>query len=181
MSREITVYEKHTIPISKYPRINSEKEKTDKIIITFLINEKILREIYNSIFNAPKFYYECKEYNYIFRIKGMAKKYTAKEIIDLLNMNININTNSYQNIDLIDRYYITYSKIYPFYINLFNSIEEAKRAYFECRDFAYRVIPPHELYINVKSEVYSAYELMEINAFAQFLKYSNYIHELPDI
>jgi hypothetical protein len=107
----------------------------------------------------------------------MAKKYTAKEIIDLLQLNSSL----YQNIDIIDKYYIVYSQIYPFYIELFNSIEEAKRTYFECRDFAYRVVPPRELYINVKSEVYTAVELMEINAFAQYLKSKNYIHDLPDI
>jgi len=177
MNSDIRVCDNHTISVSKYPRINTDKEKTDKIIITFLINEKLLREIYNSIFNARKFYYECKEYNYIFRIKRMAKKYTAKEIIDLLQLNSSL----YQNIDIIDKYYIVYSQIYPFYIELFNSIEEAKRTYFECRDFAYRVVPPRELYINVKSEVYTAVELMEINAFAQYLKSKNYIHDLPDI
>lgn len=169
---EIRVYDNHFINIQKYPRLNTSFTDTDKIIINFLLHEKELRDIYNSVHNAIKFYNECKDYYFIFKLNNLMKKYEAKDIINLM-------TNNFNNIDNIDKNYITYIQIYPFYINLFKSIEEAKKAYFERRDFIYTVHPPNILYENIKPNKYQALDLLELNTFVHFLKNNNYKHDLP--
>jgi len=39
----IIVYDEHSIELSKYPRMNSNKEITDKILITFFMNQEFLK------------------------------------------------------------------------------------------------------------------------------------------
>lgn len=168
----LTVYENHTFELTKYPRVYTEKENTDKVIITFLLHEKKLKEIYQSMISAIKLHNECKEYYYLFRFNNLSKKYNARDIITLLN------SNNFEKDD-IDTYYKLYIKIYPFYMNLFDSIEQAKKSHFECKDFIYRVVPPNNIYRNIKSQVYTGIELMELNVFTQFLKNNNYIQDLP--
>jgi hypothetical protein len=147
-----------------------------------------LKNIAKSYGDAIKYYNECKEYFYIFNFNKENRKYLAKDIMSLVN-----NTNEYfrnnQNIDLqlkylnklqkIDIIFYFYIKNKDFYIHLFESLEHAKKAYFERRDYNYRIIPPNDFYNKLQAKTYSALELMELNSYAQFLIQNKIIQELP--
>ena len=64
-------------------------------------------------------------------------------------------------------------------MNLFESIEDGKRAYFERRDYSYRITVPNDFYNGISSKVYNAIELMELNAYTQYLVQRKIIQELP--
>ena len=68
----ITVFDNHSLELNKYPRFYTDKETTDKIIITFYMNEEYLKSLSSSYENAIKYHNECKEYFYVF--KSLDKK-----------------------------------------------------------------------------------------------------------
>ena len=190
-TEQIIVYDNHEISLNKYPRKNTDKEKTDIIIIIFLMNEEFLKSVAASFENSLKFYHECKEYYYIFKFNkdlSTAKKYSAKEIILLIN-----NTNEFfrnnSNIEIqkrflktmldIDIIFYFYLKNKDFYLNLIESIEHAKKAYFERRDYSFRIVPPIDFYSGIFPQIYSAIELMELNSYAQHLIKRKIIQNLP--
>ena len=184
----IIVYDNYEININKYPRIYTDKSKTDIIIIIFLMQEDFLKKLSKSFENALKYYNECKEYYYIFKFNKETKKYSAQEIITLMNQinnflkdNRNINTQiSYlNNMHQIDKIFYFYIKNKDFYVNLFDSLEHAKLSYFERREYNYRITPPIDFYNNIQPQTYSALELMEINAYTQYLVKKKIIQELP--
>lgn len=184
----IIVYDNYEININKYPRIYTDKSKTDIIIIIFLMHEDFLKKLSKSFENALKYYNECKEYYYIFKFNKETKKYSAQEIITLMNQinnflkdNRNINTQiSYlNNMHQIDKIFYFYIKNKDFYVNLFDSLEHAKLSYFERREYNYRITPPIDFYNNIQPQTYSALELMEINAYTQYLVKKKIIQELP--
>ena len=191
MNQNIIVYGDFTLDLKKYPRIGSNKEKTDIIIITFLMHEEILTKCAKSLDDSIKYFNGCKEYFYTYHTPdNVLKRYTAKEIIQLHNMLSNHqlrNSNDYyhfmKKFQYIDQCYISYLKCRDFYMNLFKSIKNAKDAHFERRDYIYRLVPPMEIYGYMKNtivgQVYTAYELMELFTFTHYLKNHKIIKELP--
>ena len=190
-TEQIIVYDNYEISLTKYPRKNTDKEKTDIIIIIFLMNQEYLKSIANSFQNSLNFYHECKEYYYVFKFNNdlsTAKKYSAKDIILLINntneffrnnTNVQIQKNYLKNMLDIDIIFYFYLKNKDFYINLFESLEHAKKSYFERRDYSYRIIPPIDFYTNIFPQIYSAIELMELNSYAQYLIKRKIIKNLP--
>jgi hypothetical protein len=174
---EITVYDNYKIPFNKYPRNGTDKRETDIIIIIFLMHEEYLKKLSTSYSESLKYYHNCKEYFYIFnfeidKIKEI-KRYSAKDIMYLMQIK------SFDNISLIDKILYYYIKNKDFYVNLFESLEHAKSAYFERRDYNYRIIPPNDFYNNLSPKIYSAIELMEINSYTQFLIQNKIKRNLP--
>ena len=150
MQENIIVYDNYEIPLSKYPRTD-----TDKIIITFLMHEDFLKKLAQSYENALKYYNECKEYYYIFNLNKYVKKYSAQEIIQLFNNitdylkstnNINVQLDYLNKLNIIDKIFYFYIKNKNIYINLFDSIEHAKRSFFERRDYSYKINVPIDFY-----------------------------------
>lgn len=186
----ITVFDNHSLELNKYPRFYTDKETTDKIIITFYMNEEYLKSLSNSYENAIKYHNECKEYFYVFKSvdKKIVKKYSAQEIIQLINgindfLRINNDIKKQmiflKNIDKTDLLYYFYIKNSSFYMNLFKAVEQSKLLYFQSRDFTYNVNPPIDFYFNKKGNVYSALEIMEIYAYTQYLVSNKIVKELP--
>ena len=187
----IIVYDNYEISFYKYPRKNTDKEKTDIIIIIFLMHEDFLKNLAKSFDNSLKFYHECKEYFYVFKFNNdlkNAKKYNAQDIILLYNNtndffrnnhNINIQKKYLNNMYLIDQIFYFYLKNKDFYLNLYESLEEAKKAYFERRDYLSRIIPPIDFYNNILTQNYNALELIELNSYAQYLIKRKIIQDLP--
>jgi hypothetical protein len=185
---EIIVYDDYKISLYKYPRQNTEKEKTDIIIIIFLMHENFLKNLSISLQEALKYHYECKEYYYIFKFNKEYKKYSSKDIIFLtnqvndfirLNKNIDIQKTYLKQINKIDLIFYFYIKNKDFIVDLYDSLEHAKKAYFERRDYLYKIIPPIDFYDNILPKTYSAIELMELNSYAQYLIKRNIIKDLP--
>jgi len=187
----ITVFDNHSVELNKYPRINTDKEITDKIMITFIMNEEYLKSIATSYENAIKYHNECKEYYYLFKLNNKEyKKYSAKEIIQLINgindflrINNDINKQLFflNNINKIDVNYYFYIKNSSFYMNLFNAIEQSKKLYFQSRDFTYNLNPPLDFYGKnyKKGNIYTSLEIMEIYAYTHYLIQNKIIKELP--
>ncbi len=191
MNQNIIVYGDFTLDLKKYPRSGTNKEKTDIIIITFLMHEDYLTKCAKSLDDAIKYFNGCKEYFYIYHTPdNVVKRYSAKEIIQLHTMLTNhpLRThndyyNFMKNFQYADQCYISYLKCRDFYMNLFKSIKNAKDAHFERRDYVYKVVPPMEIYGFMKNaivgQIYSAYELMELFTFTHYLKNHKIIKELP--
>jgi hypothetical protein len=187
-NNEIIVYDDYKINLYKYPRSNTEKEHTDIIIIIFLMHEDFLKKLAISFEDSMKYYHQCKEYYYIFNFNKIIKKYSAQEIILLMK-----NTNDYlrdnfkvenqmkylNNMLLIDQIFYFYIRNKDFYINLYDALEDAKRAYFERRDFSYRIIPPNDFYTGITPKIYNAIELMEIYSYTNYLVGKKIIKDLP--
>ena len=182
IQENIVVYDDYTVSLSKYPRNNS-----DKIIIIFLMHEDFLKKLGESYENALKYHNECKEFYYIFNFNKYKKKYSAQEIIllfntinDFLRTNFDISKQLHylNSLNIIDKIFYFYIKNKNFYINLFESIEHAKSAFFERRDYSYKINIPIDFY-DRNQETYSAIELMEINSYTQYLVSHKIIKELP--
>lgn len=192
-SFQIPVYENFTIDIDKYPRKNTPKHETDIILITFLLHQEYLKNVSKSYQDAVTFYNECKEYFYVYKTPDGKKyrKFSAQDIIFLINQ-----TNIFfqQNRDIfqqqkylrkysdIEQLYFVWIKNRDFYLNLFLTVQDAKHAFFQRREINYKLVPPFDFYANVKipSQVYTAIELLEINAYTQFLLRHKIIKELPE-
>jgi hypothetical protein len=188
IKNSINVYDNVTIELNKYPRINTDKEKTDIIIIIFLMHEDFLKKLAKSFQDALKYYHECKEYYYVFQFHKESKKYSAQEIILLFknindflrtNTNVNIQISYLKNLPVLDTIFYFYLKNKDFYLNLYESLEHAKKSYFERREYSYRIKPPHDFYNKIQENTYSAIEFMEINAYAQYLIQRKIIQPLP--
>ena len=193
MESNITVYDSHTVDINKYPRIGTDKEITDKIIILFFMNEEFLRSLSTSYDNSIQYYHECKEYFYVLKDihqEKSLKKYSARDIITLIhNMNDFLmgQTDQKKQIEVIqkmnrhDVLYYFYIKNKDFYMNLFEAVKQAKLLYFQRRDYNYRVEPPFDFYgiLYKKGATYSSIELMEIYTYTQHLIKRKIIKELP--
>jgi hypothetical protein len=185
---EIIVYDEYKISLYKYPRHESDKRETDIIITIFLMHEDFLKRLAHSYEESIRFYNNCKEYYYIFKFNKEIKKYAAQDIIQLIkNIDEHLRSNfKFENqikfinkFPLIDRIFYFYIKNKEFYLNLFESLEHAKQAYFERRDYNYRIIIPNDFYNQIGSKTYSAIELMELNAYVQFLVQNKIIQDLP--
>lgn len=189
---QIPVYDSFTIDLNKYPRIGSVKENTDKVMIHFLMNQEMLEKVSKSYMNAVTFYNECKEYFYVFQSydKKQFKKYSAKEIIYLINstnsfMNqqrsINVQMNYLRKMNPIDCYYYMLIRNRDFYMELFLNIQDAKHAFFQRREINYKCNPPADFYsdIGILGQVYQSQELLEINAYVQFLLKNRIHKDLP--
>ena len=190
---QIPVYDTFTIDLDKYPRIGTNKENTDKVIIQFLMNQEMLEKVSKSYGNAVTFYNDCKEYFYIFQSydKKVFKKFSAQEIIFLINhtntfmnqqRNIHLQYDYLRKMNPIDVYYYILVRNRDFYLELFLNIQDAKHAYFQRREINYKCIPPIDFYgdVNIQGQVYHSQELLEINAYVQFLLRNRICKELPE-
>jgi hypothetical protein len=187
-NENIIVYDDYEISLYKYPRIDTPKGNTDIIIVIFLMHEDFLKKLSIAFSEALRFYNDCKEYYYIFKFNKDIKKYSAQEIMSLvkqvnsfLELNRDIKTQiAYLNrLNHIDKIFYFYIKNKDFYVNLFDSLEHAKKSYFERREYNYRINPPLDFYDKILPETYSAIELMELNAYAQYLIKNKIIQNLP--
>jgi hypothetical protein len=171
LQESIIVYDNYEIPLHKYPRINTDKEKTDIIIIVFLMHEEFLKKLAKSYEEAIQYHHDCKEYYYTFIFNKEIRKYSAQDIMTI--------TNHYDKVSYMEQIYYFYVRNKNFYLELYESMEHAKKSYFERREYLYRIIPPNDFYNRIPQMTYSAIELMEINSFAQYLKKNKIIKELP--
>lgn len=185
---QINIYDNFTIPFDKYPRSGTDKEKTDIVLVIFFMHYDYLKKLGISFEEALKNYYECKEYYYVFKFYKEYKKYNAQEIIMLYknttdffrnNNNITIQLAYLHRMPLLDQIFYFYLKNKDFYLNLYDSLEHAKRAYFERRDYSYQIVIPNDFYNNIQSKTYNAIELMELNSYAQYLVQRKIIQDLP--
>jgi hypothetical protein len=87
----------------------------------------------------------------------------------------------FKNSDPIDIHYYFYIKNINFYMGIFNALEDGKKLFFKRQDFSYKVVPPIDFYGKhyKNGNIYSALELMEINAYSQYLVKRRIIKELP--
>ena len=184
----IIVYDNYEISLTKYPRMNTDKEKTDIIIIIFLMHEDFLKKLAKSFDEAVQYYNDCKEYYYVFKFNKDIRNYSAQDIMliinqtnDFLRVNQKIENQLkyFDNLTIIDTIFYFYIKNRDFYVNLYKSMEHAKKSYFERRDYSYRIVPPNDFYNKINSVTYSAIELMELNAYTQYLVQKKIIKELP--
>ena len=185
---QIIVYDNFSIDLNKYPRLNTDKEKTDIIIIIFFMHQELLLKLAKSSEDALKYYYDCKEYYFIFKFNNNIKKYSANDIISLMkntndffrnNANINIQKKYLSSMPFMDQIYYFYIKNKDFFLHLYESLEHAKKAYFERRDYSYNIISPIDFYNNINQKTYSAIELMELNSYTQYLIQKKIIQNLP--
>ncbi len=190
---QIPIYDSFTMDLDKYPRIGTIKENTDKVIIQFLMNQDMLEKVSKSYMNAVTFYNECKEYFYIFQSfdKKTYKKFSAQEIIFLINQtntflnqqrNLGVQQNYLRKMNPIDLYYYLLIRNRDFYLELFLNIQDAKHAFFQRREVNYKLIAPPDFYgdVNIPHQVYHSQELLELNAYVQFLLKNKIYKELPE-
>jgi len=172
----LTVFDNHTVELTKYPRIYTDKEVADKIMITFFMHEPFLKQVASSYENAIKYHNECKEYFYTFKYQGNVKTYSAKEIIMIANLKIS----GKQFMQKIDKIYYYLIRNSPFYTSLFEAVSKAKTLYFQARDFIYTLNPPYDYYGGKKGGTYTGLEIMEVYAYTQYLVSNRIIKELPE-
>ena len=112
------------LDITKYPRINSDKEYTDNVIYIFLIHKIFLEKLVESVEKAKKYFNECKDYYFTFNFPytNIKKTYSGKDICSLMN----INSIHLPKLPKIDQLYYIYYRNRNFYMNLFKSIEYSK-------------------------------------------------------
>jgi len=190
----ITVYDEYTLDLTKYPRKNTQYELTDIIIITFLMHQGFLQNLSETFMEAITNFNLCKEYYYIFKFNNFnndfskMRKYSAKDIMFLItetnnyflqNSNMQVQLNYLKKFHFLDQIYYFYIRNKTFYLELFKAIHDAKVAYFERREFRYKFIIPNDFYNFYGSNTYSALELLEINAYVQYLIQKKIIKELP--
>jgi hypothetical protein len=190
----ITVYDEYTLNLNKYPRQNTQYETTDIVIITFLMHQNFLQNLSETFMEAITNFNLCKEYYYIFKFNNpnndfnKMRKYSAKDIMFLItetnnyflqNSNMQIQLNYLKKFHFLDQVYYFYIRNKNFYTDLFKAIHDAKVAYFERREYRYKFIIPIDFYNFSGSNTYSALELLEINAYVQFLMQRKIIKELP--
>ena len=190
----INVYDDYNIELGRYPRINTDKETTDKIIITCLMHQDKLEKMSIAYQESIRYHNECKEYYFTFRSmsNNTIKKYSASDVMGLITMindffsgekNIKKQLSYIKRCNPIDIVFYFYLKNKDFFINLFTTIEEAKNSYLSGRDLMYKISPPVDLYgksISKMKNVYNAQELLEINAYAQFLIRNNIVKNMPN-
>ncbi len=194
---QIQVYDNFTIDFNKYPRKNTNKYETDKVIIQFMMNQDYLEKVAKSYTTAVQFFNECKEYYFILKsLDGKnSKRYSAKELMFIINQ---ISLYSQKNPDIysiqkylrnfhpLDQLYYILIKNKEFYLELFRNVTDAKYAFFERREINYKFFIPFDFYgdikhlNSIKGQVYTAIELLEINAYTQFLVKNKIIKNLPE-
>ena len=158
------------------------------IIVIFLMHEDFLKKLSVAFSEALRYYNDCKEYYYIFKFNKEVKKYSAQEIMNLVKQtndflegtrDINKQIMYLNRLHPIDKIFYFYIKNKDFYVNLYDSLEHAKQSYFERREYNYRINPPQDFYDKILPQTYSALELMELNAYAQYLIKCKIIQNLP--
>jgi hypothetical protein len=190
----IIVYDDYKLDLLKYPRKNTNYELTDIIMINFLMHQGFLQKLSESFMEAITNFHLCKEYYYIFKFNNKnndfskMRKYSAKDIMFLItetnnyflkNSNFNTQLNYLKQFHFLDQVYYFYVRNKNFYLDLFKSMQDAKVAYFERREYRYKFTVPNDFYNFFSTNTYSALELLEINAYVQYLVQRKIIKELP--
>jgi hypothetical protein len=194
---QIQVYDNFSIDYNKYPRKDTGKYETDIAMIQFLMNQEYLEKVALSYSTAIQFFNECKEYYFLLKsLDGKQnKRFSAKEIMFIMNqinMYANKNPDVYsiqkylRNFHPLDQLYYILIKNKEFYLQLFHNVKDAKYAFFERREINYKFFIPFDFYGDIKTtnlnrgQVYTAIELLEINAYTQFLVKNKIIKNLPN-
>ena len=190
----IIVYDDYKLDLLKYPRKNTNYELTDIIMINFLMHQGFLQKLSESFMEAITNFHLCKEYYYIFKFNNKnndfskMRKYSAKDIMFLItetnnyflnNLNFNTQLNYLKKFHFLDQVYYFYVRNKNFYLDLFKSMQDSKVAYFERREYRYKFTVPNDFYTFSSTNTYSALELLEINAYVQYLVQRKIIKELP--
>ena len=190
----IIVYDDYKLDLLKYPRKNTNYELTDIVMINFLMHQGFLQKLSESFMEAITNFHLCKEYYYIFKFNNKnndfskMRKYSAKDIMFLItetnnyflkNSNFNTQLNYLKQFHFLDQIYYFYVRNKNFYLDLFKSMQDAKVAYFERREYRYKFTVPNDFYNFFSTNTYSALELLELNAYVQYLIQRKIIKELP--
>lgn len=167
------------ININNYPRTNSEKFMTDKIILTFLINKNYLESIKKSVDKAQMYFNQCKDYFFTFSYPNtnIRKTYNGKDIINLMKVNIN----DISRYSKMDQLYYYYYRNRNFYMNLFKAIEYSKENYLKKKIYSIIISPPFDFYDKgiILDYQYDMIELIELLLFSQKLIKKRKIYNLP--
>jgi hypothetical protein len=163
-------------------------------MINFLMHQGFLQKLSESFMEAITNFHLCKEYYYIFKFNNKnndfskMRKYSAKDIMFLItetnnyflkNQNFNTQLNYLKKFHFLDQVYYFYVRNKNFYLDLFKSMQDSKVAYFERREYRYKFTVPNDFYTFSSTNTYSALELLEINAYVQYLVQRKIIKELP--
>jgi hypothetical protein len=179
---KLHVYGDYYINFDKYPRKNEQSRISDSMLITYFMHEEFLKKISKSYIEAYRNYNECKDYFFLFQFKidklELKKNYEAREIIKIMQ-DINLIITSYGNIidiqnklkrlNRLDVILYFYLKNKDGYMNIFESLEKAKIAYFQGREYNVKFDSIFDFYKFQNNQTYTALELIEIYSYTQYL------------
>ena len=179
---ELQIYGDYYIKYDKYPRKDETMRINDIILITYFMHEEYLKKIANSYIESYRNYNDCKDYFFVFHFKidklQLKKNYEAREIINIMqNINLilssssNINDIQYKlkRLNRLDVILYFYLKNKDNYMYIFETLEKAKIAYFQGKEYNAKFDIAQDFYNQKKSINYSALELIEIYIYAQYL------------
>lgn len=179
---KLHIYGDYYINFDKYPRKNEQSRISDSMLITYFMHEEFLKKIAKSYIEAYRNYNECKDYFFLFHFKidklELKKNYEAREIIKIMQ-DINLIITSYGNIvdiqnklkrlNRLDVILYFYLKNKDNYMNIFESLEKAKIAYFQGKEYNVKFDSIFDFYKFQNSQNYTALELIEIYSYTQYL------------
>ena len=144
--------------------------------------EEYLKKISMCYKEAYQNYNECKDYFFLFEFSieslKLKKNYEAREIINIMK-DINFLISSSNNIEVLqqqlkrknrlDVILYFYLKNKDHYMNIFESLEKAKIAYFQGKEYQVKFDINQDFYSYKQAQIYSALELIEIYVYTQYL------------
>ena len=181
-SNQLHVYGDYYIDYNKYPRKDEKSRIIDIMLINYFMYEEYLKKISICYKEAYQNYNECKDYYFLFEFSieslKLKKNYEAREIINIMK-DINFLISSSNNIEILqqqlkrknrlDVILYFYLKNKDHYMNIFESLEKAKIAYFQGKEYQVKFDINQDFYNYRQSQIYSALELIEIYVYTQYL------------
>lgn len=181
-SNQLHVYGDYYIDYSKYPRKDEKSRIIDIMLINYFMYEEYLKKISICYKDAYQKYNECKDYFFLFEFSieslKLKKNYEAREIINIMK-EINFLISSSNNIEILqqqlkrknrlDVILYFYLKNKDHYMNIFESLEKAKIAYFQGKEYQVKFDINQDFYNYTQSQIYTALELIEIYIYTQYL------------
>ena len=181
-NNQLHIYGDYYINFNKYPRKDEKSRIIDIMLINYFMHEEYLKKVSICYKDAYMNYNECKDYYFIFEFKieklTLRKNYEAREIINIMK-NINFLITTTNNLELIqqqlkklnrlDIILYFYLKNKDHYMNIFESLEKAKLAYFQGKEFQVKFDSNQDFYNYKQSQIYSALEIIEIYVYTQYL------------
>jgi hypothetical protein len=181
-SNQLHVYGDYYIDYNKYPRKDEKSRIIDIMLINYFMYEEYLKKISMCYKDAYQNYNECKDYFFLFEFSieslKLKKNYEAREIINIMK-DINFLISSSNNIEVLqqqlkrknrlDVILYFYLKNKDHYMNIFESLEKAKIAYFQGKEYQVKFDINQDFYSYNQAQIYSALELIEIYVYTQYL------------
>jgi hypothetical protein len=111
---------------------------------TLFAHQNFIVKLIKSVVDALSYFNQCKEYYYILRVPNtdIQKRYSGKEIVNLMNQN----TNSIKQYPKMDQYYFYYYKNRQFFTGLFMSLPNANKHRVNVTTYVYNMILPVDFY-----------------------------------